>query len=1203
MPLRATGADAVRRKVAPKPGANAATFAADIRRRKQRAALFASVRAHASETNPKSPYRTTGYLASTPDPARYYTPQEIKADPALRLLVQNRRAAVADLRSQKHERTNVQRTQMALGMAHVPGSHKLGQIIGGAGLAAAYSPAGVYHLATTDPRKTAPEIARATFDPLRHPVRYWNNDPFALLASGYGVLSGGASVAGRTAAAVGAARAAEAGAGRAALKAALRRPGGGMRTIHHDGETTRALNTGSQIGTWLGKGSDRLLGLNKPNSWTTRGPRQGRVVRPAEYRTETVQLPNPARRSADHAAAVARAAADERAAAAAAAERAAAKAEGRGGQVVSRGVEAVPRTAADVQARLRAVEAQLEPHLKQLRAYYKTLNSENAPLFGGSRRKGDRYMTDADKAKGMQNKRGRKTFNGRQEATGSRSWDEEQAARAHGYDPSKMGAKPGGFRRLDAAAEAEKAIVRAGGRAGADPRLLRLKMLLEERDSLRGLLQKNQAGHQALFPEDAATGFGHDLRFTGEARGKNAHAVRVSSAGAQRLREAAARARTGLSGAEAAAAEAEAAAQRISASVASQRRRLVSAEVRKAPPPDALRPLRAAARWAAGHKFRSEQMQEERLRLAAELRAQGMRQSQVRRVLRSVNRSSRMLLLYSKLGYIPSNVISQEIMSLSHQGLRVPYNRVASAQLRGTRFGAALRKVGVRIADPITDPQLLKDAREASGSGRVLSGMAPHPNPSASERIVARAENAVIAADDKLGQLFGMVVDDPYRMAALVHELRRHGIRPRDIEKMLKAAGAHDHNLQQSLHIPGPSIDRKAAAEANRIVNEASRRANRAMIDYARMGKGFRAVRDLVFIAPWVKGATHYTMQFPLEHPAQTVALAALGQVGQRNTGLSPHQPYMTAGSFKVGERQTPMGRMPVVVNPNYVNTFKQPFDTGRAVASVAPWLTGVQPSRYNSILDVVQPLYGELGQQLEQGKGATIGGTLGGFFTGIPPVRLAEGVMHPATKEDTFKLYPRNQWDAVKAYVYGSVAAKPQNPVTTESIYRAEKSAGLDKRQRADLNAQWLQGDVLKKLNQVRAHQGLPPLTKTQGLASQVEMIHRHQIARLDILARYPEFHQRGKRNTLDDRGELLAAVAAILGDKPGAEQRIETVAAKLRAAGPGAAIPAEAKRAVRVGLGDEERARALIAKLNKAGAAFFPYTEGGAQITQPKR
>jgi len=206
---------------------------------------------------------------------------------------------------------------------------------------------------------------------------------------------------------------------------------------------------------------------------------------------------------------------------------------------------------------------------------------------------------------------------------------------------------------------------------------------------------------------------------------------------------------------------------------------------------------------------------------------------------------------------------------------------------------------------------------------------------------------------------------------------------------------------------------------------------------------------------------------------------------------------------------------------------------------------------------------------------------------------------MHPASAGSTFKLHPRNQWEVIANWVFGSPTPKPMNPVTRESIYRAEQTAGLSKKEAEVLHSKWFLQDLEKKSVLIHGR----PLTADEHrwFREAVQLTQVHALAKIEVAAKYPQFVQRGKKTSLDTRGQLLAAIIAMNKGKPGYSEKVAGAVKWLETKDPNFnARQAEYSTATDTA-GTEKQIRDTVKQFNEA-TRNRPYTEGGNTLTMPK-
>lgn len=604
-------------------------------------------------------------------------------------------------------------------------------------------------------------------------------------------------------------------------------------------------------------------------------------------------------------------------------------------------------------------------------------------------------------------------------------------------------------------------------------------------------------------------------------------------------------------------------------------------------------PLTALHRRAAAHKWTSEQAQNQRaidnirFGMAGAPDINPGKHGRIREVGRTVNKASRFGILYTKpLGYIAGNLPGQVLLGGMQQGVHLPGNMAKGAMLRDTRLGRVLNKASGSRVTPLT-----KDSRTGfmglAGGGRMFSSMAPK-----GVSPIHTLSRGVTKVDEAAGRAFGKILDDPWRASAAVHELRKQGVGTNSIEQALQdarqaaaqspglASAAHPHQL--SFDSPNPA----ASASLKKAV-VASRRSNRAMIDYGRMSENERILRDYLFLYPWVKGSTAYSLQFPLQHPYATTAFTQMSNEGKKRTGL-PKQVGFARGSFKVGERTMPgLGKVPIVVNPRNAGIFTQTPDTVSKLAALLPSVTGIHPSKFNDPSEITLPLYSAILSAKQSDR--TIGGIAKKVIGQAAAATLVSRVAHPPSENNPQgRLYPRTARDSWEAWLLGSMARHPQNPVKMEDMRRQEKLVGKGPVAKAALQEQWTRTDLLHKLNLINGSHAQHLDPSIASLASDTTRMVKEQQA----LLHYPEFKDKTHPTKLNAKGQFIAAVATMIPDGPQRDIQIAALVDQFKGL-PDVALPKQSVATIKA-------LRQLVRAYNGATASL-PYTEGGAPMRTP--
>lgn len=197
--------------------------------------------------------------------------------------------------------------------------------------------------------------------------------------------------------------------------------------------------------------------------------------------------------------------------------------------------------------------------------------------------------------------------------------------------------------------------------------------------------------------------------------------------------------------------------------------------------------------------------------------------------LQAYNEVSRAMTLYLRTKYA-LNALSSAALQIIHEGFLAPVN-LGHALVSTPRYGADVS----RWLDTL------------AGQGRtqaLISSKAP-----------------VTVASRKLADAWTQVTDKFFRRAAVIHELRRQGIR--SPEEMRAAMLSND-----------PAMLRK--------VREASARGKRAMVEFDNLNPFEQAIaRHVLFIYPWVRGSAVWSLRFLVDHPIQAEAMYQIGSMKQ----------------------------------------------------------------------------------------------------------------------------------------------------------------------------------------------------------------------------------------------------------------------------------------------------------------------------------
>ena len=246
-----------------------------------------------------------------------------------------------------------------------------------------------------------------------------------------------------------------------------------------------------------------------------------------------------------------------------------------------------------------------------------------------------------------------------------------------------------------------------------------------------------------------------------------------------------------------------------------------------------------------------------------------------------------------------------------------------------------------------------------------------------------------------------------------------------DLPALLKAAQAGD----------------SAAVEDIQLI---TRYAKEAMVDFDNMTpleKDF--ITRIVFVYPWLKGSTMYTLRFPLNHPVQSLAYAYLyerqqamanNQVGERPDYLNLFFPFTNVHRY--GEKY-PYGmslRQMFTMSTTY-DIFNSVFGYARGDISSSPLTEYLQPL-YGLALSTFTGYDPFLDKKVDRGLIPFLK-ELGSAFTVNSPgwqnfqKAFLQSEEDRARHAQEGRLYPRNRTDDILRLIFGSLAPGPVNPKT----------------------------------------------------------------------------------------------------------------------------------------------------------------------------
>lgn len=242
----------------------------------------------------------------------------------------------------------------------------------------------------------------------------------------------------------------------------------------------------------------------------------------------------------------------------------------------------------------------------------------------------------------------------------------------------------------------------------------------------------------------------------------------------------------------------------------------------------------------------------------------------------------RFALIYSNPGYIPANLISNTGMAVMHQG---PFYLIPNL----IRSGNALR--------------FKNSDKRFKNLLRAEVGFAATP------AIVSDSRTLISRGVRRQAQAQSLVADDLIRASAWYHEARKRGYRTRAQQKELLVKAAQG--------------DKAARAEANFLRD----RVNVSMVDFERLAPLEKSIAQRVlFIWPWIRGATRYPARFAADYPGRSgliahSAIEADKEVEDVQGGLS------LKGAVKLGPGRAFL--------PNRVDTLSTPQELFEVLGSM----------------------------------------------------------------------------------------------------------------------------------------------------------------------------------------------------------------------------------------------------------------------------
>jgi hypothetical protein len=398
------------------------------------------------------------------------------------------------------------------------------------------------------------------------------------------------------------------------------------------------------------------------------------------------------------------------------------------------------------------------------------------------------------------------------------------------------------------------------------------------------------------------------------------------------------------------------------------------------------------------------------------------------------------LILYLHPMYIPVNLTGNLVMNAMQQGVFMPVNLWKAATLH--RHLDVEHRV---LIDKIMGHGLTGSLSLKTAPGQVLN--------------------------KTIGHWSSIAVDLIPRRSAFLHEARREGIKtPEQLKALL--TDESPEGLQRLQRIRDKAAD--------------------AIVDYDRMTPWEReTLARWIFVYPWLRGATRYSIRFAADHPIQTMALAMMMDhaVANADEDLGP-RPYYAAleipvstksvglsmpgtdigisadDFFGVHEMRRKDGKF-YTVNPRQALTATTPFElveagigTVGAPIARAAGADKLAKSFENmpTIAENIAPGFEALavtisGYDPETHKEVPKDiGTLGKQFVGNISLINKIKAINDADPDNQRKLYPRSSGEAKMAAVLGGLAPKPFNSKVAAKIVAGHTGKTLEEKEQDSL-------------------------------------------------------------------------------------------------------------------------------------------------------
>lgn len=261
-------------------------------------------------------------------------------------------------------------------------------------------------------------------------------------------------------------------------------------------------------------------------------------------------------------------------------------------------------------------------------------------------------------------------------------------------------------------------------------------------------------------------------------------------------------------------------------------------------------------------------------------------------------------LIYSNIGYIPSQIVANTGMAVAHQGALFPVNFSRATQVL------------------TTGPRRIRDLLNAE-HGQGATAAAPQTR-----------------AIQKITRPIAAVADDAFRVSSVLHEAARLKVIPKTSPVLTKRDYAA---LEEFLTNPA----------YRGALNDASDRATQAMVDFNRIGVGTKEAalaKPAGFVWRWIRGGSRYPIRFAADHPIRTAGIAGGAYLAQdeiRDATADDLPPWLE-GSLNAGDTVVDGETYPRILPTRSFSPISTPLETIRT-------LTGQQDAR--TFGEMVNPL------------------------------------------------------------------------------------------------------------------------------------------------------------------------------------------------------------------------------------------------------